>query len=80
MPSQKTAILTAIGNVSNNCCSSIHEILVQLIQLFADFLKQETHEATLVFALEQLNKWLRSLKLKSVTPDQATKLNSFFKV
>lgn len=80
VPSQKTAILTAIGNVSSNCCSSIQEILVQLIQLFADFLKLETHEATLVFALEQLNKWLRSLKLKNVSADQTTKLNSFFKV
>lgn len=80
VPTQKTAILTAIGNVSNNCCSSVQEMLGQLIQLFGDFLKMETHEATLVFALEQLNKWLKSLKLKNVSSEQATKLNAFFKV
>ena len=55
-------------------------MLGQLIQLFGDFLKMETHEATLVFALEQLNKWLKSLKLKNVSSEQATKLNAFFKV
>lgn len=80
VPSQKTAILTAIGNVSSNCCPNIQEALSQLIQLFGDFLKMETHEASLVLALEQLNKWFKSLKLKTVTSDQATKLNTFFKV
>lgn len=80
VPSQKVAILTAIGNVSSNCCSNIHEILPQLLQSFGDYLKLETHEASLVFALEQLNKWLKSLKLKSIPDDHVTKLNAFFKV
>jgi hypothetical protein len=79
-PNQKLAILTAIGNVASNFCQSIQDLLPQLLQLFGDYLKLETHETSLIFALDQLNRWLQSLKLKNIPGEHATKLNAFFKV
>lgn len=77
---QKCAILSAIGNCSSIFSQTSQDILVQLIQSFADFLKIETHEPTQVFALQQLNKWLRSFKLQQYSPETVKKLNDFFKV
>ena len=78
---QKLAILSSIGNCSFNCCQvNTLEIYQQLIQLFADYLKNETNESTLVFALSQLSIWLSTLKAQTTTSDLIGKLNDFFKV
>ena len=79
--SQKMAILSAIGSCSFHCCQiNTQEIYSQLIQLFAEYLKNETNESTLLFALNQFSLWLDTLKAQSITPELVSKLNEFFKV
>lgn len=76
---QKISILTAIGNCSSIFSESSQDILIVLFQLFADYLKTETHEPSQVFCLQQLNKWLKSFKLQQFSAECVKKLNEFFK-
>lgn len=81
---QKCVVLTAIGNLAHNSSSQIsQEIIQQLFQSFGEYLvKSETHEATVIHALNQLNVWFANLKLGSsstLPADTLKKLNDFLK-
>ncbi len=78
---QKCIVLTAIGNVSFNCASHNQDFLLNLNQQFNDFLTTETHEATLLCALQRLNLWFSVLKFNgSLSEDCIQKLNTSYKV
>ncbi len=78
---QKQAIISAIGNCSFSCCTTnTQDVFLKLIQLFYEFLKNETNESIVVFALNQLKIWLESLKVQTNSSELYNKLNDFFKV
>jgi len=78
---QKQTILFSIGNCSFNCCqSNTQDVFLKLIQLFNEYLKNETNESVVIFALSQLKIWLDLLKVQTISSDVFNKLNDFFKV
>ena len=78
---QKQAILNSIGSCSFNCCqTNSQDIFMYLVQLFNEYLKNETNETTLVFAFTQLNTWLETATAQVFSAELTGKLNEFFKV
>ena len=76
----KKALLQSIENCSANCSQEKQEIAMQLIDSFGEFFKMETHEGTLILALQALTTWFQKLRLFSLQPELVKKLNDFFKV
>ncbi len=78
---QKCIVLAAIGNVSFNCANHNQDFLLYLNQQFNDFLIVETHEGTLLCALQRLNLWFSVLKFGvGLSEDCVQKLNASYKV
>ena len=78
---QRQQIIFSIGNCSFNCCqTNTQDVLLKLIQLFSEYLKNETNESMIIFALSQLKIWLESLKIQTISTEILNKLNDFFKV
>ncbi len=77
---QKQNVLNGIGSLAHNSSHQLNpDVFLQLLQLFGDYLKTETHEATLIFTLKQLNVWFTQLKMSSFNAECVKKLNDFFK-
>ena len=77
---QKLSVLSAIGNCSQNPCFAKQEIYQTVIDNLGEFLKIETHEATLHFAYEQLNLCFKNIQVSNLQAAFALKLKEFFKV
>ncbi len=77
---QKCMVLAAIGNCSLNSSFSNQEILQQLLDSYSEFLKVETHEATLHFGFEQLIACLKNIHLSNFQAAFLLKVKEFFKV
>ena len=66
----KVTHLTSVGGltVSGVPAASVSALAVQVTKRFAKFLKEETHEATVICALEQFSKWTN--KYASSLPEE----------
>ena len=77
---QKCMVLAAIGNCSLNSSFSNQDILQQLLDSYSEFIKVETHEATLHFGFEQLIACLKNIHISNFQAAFLLKVKEFFKV
>ena len=80
VPIQKSMVLTAVSNCTDNASFNTQECIQELLNSFLEFLKVEANDLTLHFTFDVLRICLKNIKMPSVKGDLFAKFQSFFKV